>query len=57
MLEFLDHLKEETKDDFPIIMAAVTADVKFNKVNFGKIVTPNYFMKICCRCKKVICNA
>lgn len=56
-MKFLDHLKEETKDNFPIISAAATADVKFNKVNFGKIVTPNYFMKICCRCKKVICNA
>lgn len=53
-MKFLDQLKAETKENFPIILAAATADVKFNNVDFGKKTSPQHFMYICNKCKDLV---
>lgn len=54
LMKFLDNLKAETKENFPIILAAATADVKFNNVDFGKKTSPQHFIDVCCKCKKAV---
>lgn len=53
-MKFLDQLKAETKENFSIILAAATADVKFNNVDFGKRTSPQHFIDICNKCKGLI---
>lgn len=54
LMKFLDQLKAETKENFSIILAAATADVKFNNVDFGKRTSPQHFIDICNKCKGLI---
>ena len=53
--KFLRNLRAKTTDEqFKTILAATDADIKFNRVGFGKITGPKEFIEICTGCADVI---
>lgn len=54
VFKFLRELKEEVgESNFEIILSMADADIKFNRVKFGKITGPKEFKRICTGCKDV----
>ncbi|MGN1358698.1 MAG: hypothetical protein ACI4WU_04960 [Bacilli bacterium] len=55
LFSFLKALeKEVTQEEFKTILAATTADIKFNNVFFGKRTSCKEFIIRCLLCKKVV---
>lgn len=55
VFKFLSNLKEEVGlDNFKKILDMTDADIKFNRVSFGKTTGPKEFIKICTGCKNVL---
>lgn len=55
VFNFLKSLKEEVGENtFRIILNMTDADIKFNRVNFGKTTGPKEFIKICTGCKNAL---
>lgn len=53
--KFLRNLRSKTTDEqFRDILAATDADIKFNRVGFGKTTGPKKFIEICTSCANVI---
>lgn len=51
VFEFLTELKEHvTEEEFKMILAATDADIKFNRVGFGKRTTPKQYINVCRAC-------
>lgn len=55
VFEFLSNLKKEVGlDNFKTILDMTDADIKFNRVSFGKTTKPKEFIEICTGCKNVL---
>jgi hypothetical protein len=53
VFEFLSNLKKEVgESNFKTILDMTDADIKFNRVSFGKTTCPAKFIEICTGCKK-----
>lgn len=51
IFEFLTELKSNvTEEEFKMILAATDADIKFNRVGFGKRTTPKQYINVCRAC-------
>jgi len=55
VFKFLNDLRNKTTtEQFKDILAATDADIKFNRVGFGKTTGPKKFIEICTDCADVI---
>lgn len=55
VFKFLSNLKKEVGlDNFKTILDMTDADIKFNRVSFGKTTGPAKFIEICTGCKNVL---
>lgn len=55
VFKFLRALKKEVgENNFKTILDMTDADIKFNRVSFGKITKPNEFIQICTGCKNAL---
>lgn len=55
VFEFLTELKSQvTDEEFKIILSATDADIKFNRVGFGKKTSPEQYINICKCCASLI---
>lgn len=58
VFKFLTQLKSQTTDkQFRDILAATDADIKFNRVGFGKTTGPKTYINICTACACTILRA
>lgn len=55
VFKFLNNLKKEVGiSNFKTILDMTDADIKFNRVSFGKTTGPKEFIRICTGCKNVL---
>lgn len=55
VFEFLSELKKQvTEDEFKLILAVTDQDIKFNRIQFGKVTKPHDYIVICSLCKDAI---
>lgn len=55
VFKFLNDLKKEVGiSNFKTILDMTEADIKFNRVSFGKTTSPKKFIEICTGCKDVL---
>lgn len=55
VFNFLRNLKSEVgENNFKTILDMTDADIKFNRVSFGKTTGPEKFIEICTGCKKAL---
>ena len=55
VFKFLRDLKKEVGENtFRIILNTTEADIKFNRVSFGKTTSPSKFIEICTGCKDAL---
>lgn len=53
--KFLNNLKQEVGEtNFKTILDMTDADIKFNRVSFGKTTGPAKFIEICTGCKNAL---
>lgn len=55
VFKFLKNLKKEVgESNFEIILDMTDADIKFNRIGFGKTTGPKQFIEICTGCKNAL---
>lgn len=55
VFEFLSELKKQvTDEEFKLILAITDEDIKFNRVQFGKVTRPHDYIAICRLCKGLL---
>lgn len=55
VFKFLSELKKQvTDEEFKLILAVTDEDIKFNRVQFGKVTRPHDYIEICKLCKEAV---